>query len=215
MISCSSNAGVIARSGIRERLSQTSLDNYRYAIIESDNIYNFVLSPPSIQRKFLGRHIYRYLRPSETFEYIGHQKGQAVEVNRWSEFFTINNKTLAALNMSKFYYNTDPDLTRPQWGIYNEQIILKNLIKHRNLYDNQIVFIDVRWLGFDDGKRRNIDDWFANEIGSIEMNAEKGNLFRVGTISKPNENYINEMVYLDIDPGGGFNPRKNHSLNIP
>ena len=46
------------------------------------------------------------------------------------------------------------------------------------------------------------------------MNAEKGHVFRVGTISKESINYINEMVYLDINPGGNFNPLKRNQLYI-
>lgn len=214
-MSCSVNAGIIARSGIRQRLTQAALDGYRYTIIESDNLYNFNITPPSIQRKFLARHIYRYLRPFETFAYIGQQKGQAVEVNKWSEYgFTINNTNLINLNNNKLYSNIDPDPGYAGISVNNDQDILKDLFKYKNLYDNQVVFIDITWVGFDDGRRRSIDDWWPNTVGSIDMNAEKGHVFRVGTISKESINYINEMVYLDINPGDNFNPPKRNQLYI-
>lgn len=214
-MNCSVNAGTTASSGVRQRLSQPALDGYRYTIIESDNLYNFNITPPSIQRRFLARHIYRYLRQSETFSYISQQKGQAVEVNRWSEYgFTINNTNLANLNNNKLYSNINPDLGYPGISVSNDQGILKDLFKYKNLYDNQVVFIDITWVGFDDGERRSIDDWWPNTVGSIEMNAEKGHVFRAGTISKESINYINEMVFLDIAPGEFFNPPKINRLHI-
>lgn len=208
MISCSSNAGVVVRSGIRQRINSGSLNSL--GGIESDNEMEFSLSPPSTRRFFILRHIYRYDRTSNSFNLLGCQRAQAVEVNRYLSLYgwSISNFTIQQLNSNQRYTNIDPDISRQQLNIVGQQSILQTIYRSRNLYDNQVVFLDVKWRGFLDGRRKNIDNWLPDIIGYIYANGEKGFIYRAGTISIESTNYINDMIYLSTSPGAYYNPNR-------
>jgi hypothetical protein len=215
MMSCSVNAGITARSGIREKLNSTSFSNYRYAIVETDNLVSYVLSPPSANRRFIMRHLYRYNRINNTFIFLGTQKAQSVYRN--GGVATYNNSNVANLNNNKIYSNINPDFNMTQLPLVTT-LYLSDLFRSRNLYHNQVIFVDVRWIGFTDGERKNVDQWFQNEIGTIDMNQEHGNIYRIGTISKEDSNTIDKMLqHVDLmTPKSdlNFNPSTEYTLYI-
>ena len=214
MMSCSVNAGITARSGIREKLNSTSFSNYRYAVVETDNLVSYVLSPPSARKRFIMRHLYRYDRINNIFNFFGTQRAQSV-YRLGSNLF--DNSNLTNLNNNKIYSNINPDLSIAQLGLVTTAY-LSDLFRSRNLYHNQVIFVDVRWIGFVDGYRRNSGGWFQNEIGSIEMNQEHGNIYRIGTISKEDSNAIDKMLqHIDVMNGvsnSNFNPSTQETLYI-
>lgn len=211
-MSCSVNAGITARSGIREKLNSTSFSSYRYAIVETDNMVTYVQSPPSANRRFIMRHLYRYNRINDIFNFLGTQRAQSV-YRLGSNLF--DNSNLTNLNNNKIYSNINPDLSIAQLGLVTTSY-LTNLFRSRNLYHNQVVFVDVRWIGFVDGRRKNVDGWFENQIGSIDMNQEHGNIYRIGTISKEDSNTIDKMLqHTDVMTAvsnSNYNPSTEYTV---
>lgn len=214
MMSCSVNAGITARSGIREKLNSTSFSSYRYVIVETDNMVSYVLTPPSAKRRFIMRHLYRYDRINNIFNFLGTQRAQSI-YRLGSSLF--DNSTITNLNNNKIYSNINPDFNMTQAPLVTT-LYLSDLFRSRNLYHNQVIFVDVRWIGFEDGRRKNDGVWFENEIGNIEMNQEHGNIYRIGTISKEGTNIIDKMLqHTDIMNGfssSNYNPSTEQTLNI-
>ena len=101
---------------------------------------------------------------------------------------TIDNTTLKNINNNRLYSTKDADLTRDQLiPDVNFNINTSNVFDTKNLAHNEKVFVDVRWVKFIDGKRKEMD------FGPISMNNKKGNIYRAGIIIK--DNTIDSMLY--------------------
>lgn len=114
---------------------------------------------------------------------------------------TIDNTTLKNINNNRLYSTKDADLGLPEQIIFpdvNFNINTANIFDTKNLAHNEKVFIDVRWINFIDGERKNEGGWWTSldelsfETGLI-MNNRKGNIYRAGVLIK--DNTIDSMLY--------------------
>lgn len=182
----SSQAGVVGAR--RKKLNQTQFSSYRYVKVEYNSPVSFVDTPPSSSKSFTARHIYIYNKNNNTFTFLGVQKAQSLIRKDPYQNITIDNTTINNINNNRLYTNTNADLTRDQLvPDVNFNINTSNIFDTKNLANNQKVFVDIRWVKFVDGKRREMD------FGPISMNNKKGNIYRAGIIIK--DNTVDSMLY--------------------
>lgn len=194
MIACSINAGVVSRSRIREKLNKIG---FSQNIIISDNNYVYFEYFPSNNRNCIIRHLYKYNRVSDTFNFLGCQRAQSVKKYTSGSVLKFDNTTLSGLNNNKIYSNIEYDNTlTDQANINTADIYLRIYFNARNLYDGQVVFIDTSWV------IRNYVDNLIPFGGTISR--KRGNPYRIGIISDPNTNTVDQMNYKVISDNSIF-----------
>lgn len=104
---------------------------------------------------------------------------------------TIDNTSLNNINNNRLYTNINPDLSRLQLRPdINFDINTANIFDTKNLANNQKVFIDIRWVGFVDDRRKGYTN---GPEDAFNMNNRKGKMYRAGILIK--DNTIDSMLY--------------------